>query len=118
MGCLIFGMIELAMAYSATCAHTLNIAWWNAFDITYAIFMRQFSRENVANNLHIAMAMLTKTHSCSHAILINDAQISPSHKLGVMVASKRKGVKALEPAMVGIASILGFSQNYHGFKAA
>jgi hypothetical protein len=33
-----------------------------------------------------------------------------------MVASKREGMKAFEPAMIGIASVLGFSKLQHRFK--
>ncbi len=56
------------------------------------------------------MTMFAKTHSRRNTIFIDDAQIAPAHKCGIIVASKGEGMKAFEPAMIGIAPILGFSE--------
>ena len=50
--------------------------------------MRQFTGEYVTNDLHILVTMLTKTLARFNAILVDDSQITPAHKLRVAVAGK------------------------------
>jgi hypothetical protein len=101
------------MLYTSTRTHTLHITWWDAFDIAQAVTMRQFTRKHVTDDLHILVTMFAKPLPCLNAILIDHPQITPAHKLGIAVTGKRKRVKAFQPAVIGIAAVLGFSESEH-----
>jgi hypothetical protein len=56
------------------------------------------------------MTMLAKSLSCGNLVFIDDPQVAPAHKAGIMVASKGEGVKAFKPTVVSIASLRRFSK--------
>ena len=64
------------------------------------------------------MTVFAKAHSCGNSILINYSEIAPAHKSGVVVAGKGKRVEAFKPAVIGVASFLGFSDGNHGLVGA
>jgi hypothetical protein len=47
-------------------------------------------------------------------VFVDDAQVAKAHVGRVNVIGKRKAVKRLEPAMVGVAPLGGFAQGQHG----
>ena len=117
MGCVIRCVVELAVLHATASAHTLHIARGNAFDIAHAVFVRQVASQDVADDFHVAMAMRAEAGARGNAVFIDHAQIAPAHVLRVVVARKRKTVKRLEPAMVGIAAVGGFAYSQHSVFA-
>jgi hypothetical protein len=59
--------------------------------------------------------MRAKASAGRNAVFVDDAQIAPPHVGRVDIVGKRKAVKRLEPAMVGMAAFGGFAQSQHGF---
>jgi len=104
---LALGVVELAVAHTAACAHALHIAGRNALDVAHAVLVRQLAREHVADDLHVAVAMGAKTGARRDAVLVDHPQIAPAHVLRVKILGKRKAVVALEPAVVGQAPLGG-----------
>jgi len=69
---------------------------------------------HVADDLHVAVAVRAKTGAGRNAVFVDDAQVAPGHVRRVVVPGKGKAVKGLEPAVIGIAAVLGFAQRQHG----
>ena len=82
------------MGNTSPCVHALDIAWWDGFDIPQTVFVCQLALENIANDFHIPMAVLTKAGARINPVLIDHTQIAPPHKFGVVVNGEREGVKA------------------------
>src|SRR5487761_2321540 len=51
-------VIELAMNHTGACAHALHISRRNGLHITHAVFVRQFTREYITDDLHVLMTMI------------------------------------------------------------
>ncbi|MEY3409792.1 MAG: hypothetical protein RIS02_1519, partial [Pseudomonadota bacterium] len=108
-----FGMIELAVHHTLASAHSLNIPGWNAFDVAHAVFVRQVARQHIADDFHVFVAMSAKAGAGGNAVFVDDAQIAPAHEFRVVITSKRKAVKGLEPTMVGITTFCGTANLNH-----
>ena len=57
--------------------------------------------------------MCAKACAGRDAVFIDHTQVAPTHVVCVMVASKAKRVIALEPAVIGVATVLGFAKGDH-----
>ena len=82
--------------------------------IAHAVLVRQRAFEHVADDLHVAVAMRAEAGASGDAVFVDDPQVAHAHVLGVVVVGKGKAVKALEPAVVGVAAILGLAKCQHG----
>ena len=111
---LVFSMIELAVLHTGACAHALHVAWRNTLDVTQRVLVGQIAAHHVADDFHVAVAMGAKTGARGNAVFIDDAQVAKPHVGRVVVTGKRKAVERLEPAMVGQAAVVGFSELQHG----
>ena len=58
--------------------------------------------------------MGTKPRARRYTVLIDHPQITPSHKLRIVVTSERKTMERLQPTVVGVAAIEGFANSDHG----
>ena len=76
--------------------------------------MGQCARQHHADDFHVPVGMGGKASARRNAVFVDDAQVAIAHEARVVVARKRKAVKRPQPAVVGIASILGFAQCQHG----
>ena len=68
--------------------------------------MGQVAAQHIADDFHVTMAVRAKARARRNAVFVDDAQIAPAHELGVVVVGERKAVKRLEPAVIGVASVL------------
>src|SRR5690606_33340512 len=59
--------------------------------------------------------MLSKTHTRLHAVVVDDAQSAKSQMLGIVIASKRERMPAVQPARARNASVTCLSDFHHGF---
>ena len=81
-------MVELAVHHTLASAHSLNISWWNAFDVAHAVFVRQIARQHIADDFHVLVAMGAKAGAGCNAVFVDDAQIAPTHESRVVIAGK------------------------------
>ena len=65
--------------------------------------MGEAALENVADDLHVAMAVGAEALPRLHAIFVDDAKGAEAHVLRVVVVGERERVERLEPAMLGKA---------------
>jgi hypothetical protein len=107
-------MVELAVHHAAPGAHALNIARRDALDVAHAVLVRQVALQHVADDLHVAMAVRTEARAGRDAVFVDDAQVAPAHVGRVDILGKREAVIRLEPAVIGMASCLGFAKGQHG----
>ena len=86
-------MVELTVLHARACAHALNIAWRDAFDVAHVVFVRQLARHHIADDFHVFVAVGTKTSAGRNTVFIDDAQVAKAHVLFIVIASKRKRMK-------------------------
>ena len=106
-------MVELAVLHTGTGAHALHVTRRDALDVAHAVLVRQLAAEHVADDFHVAVAMGAKTPARSNPVFIDHTQIAKPHVCRVVVAGKRKRVKRLEPAVIGIAAFGGTALGDH-----
>jgi len=88
MRLLALGMVELTVHHAFASAHALHIAGGNAFDVAHAVLVRQFAREHIADDFHVAVAVRAKARSGGDAVFVDDTQIAPAHEVGVVIVGK------------------------------
>ena len=103
------------MANAAACGHALAIARQNHRPRSQAVFVFQFPLENVGDNFHVAMRMRGKTIVGRDPILVNHAQRTEAHPLGIPVIVEAESMVSLEPAVIAAAAILTASNPNHGY---
>src|SRR5260370_21243385 len=81
--------------------------------MTHAVLMSQRAFQNVRENLHVAMAVRSKSGAWSDAIFIDHAQAPEAHELGVIIIRKGKRVVRVEPAMIGVTPLFTSANLYH-----
>ena len=107
------GVVELAVLHATTRTHALHITRGNPFDMAHAVAVREFARQHVADDFHVAMAVRAKPRAGCDAVLVDHPQVAPPHVGRIVVASERKAVKRLEPTVIGISAVLGTAQCDH-----
>ena len=85
---LTFGVIELAVLHASARAHALHIARWYALDVAHAVFVRQFARHDIADDLHVFVAVCAKACTGRNAVFIDDAQVAKTHVLFIEITCK------------------------------
>ena len=82
------------------------------------IAMGQFAGEDVSDDLHVAMGMGAEAGSRSHAVLVDHPQAAKAHEAWIVVGVETKGVKGVQPAVIGVAAFGGTAQGKHGKNLA
>jgi len=82
--------------------------------VAQAVLVGQGAAERMADDLDVAVAVSAKAHARRDAVLVDDTPGAHSHVEGVMVVSEQKAVKALEPAVVGMAAVGRSADGQHG----
>jgi hypothetical protein len=59
---------------AAACGHSLDLVGSEYLDVTHAVLMGEFSLQNIAQNLHVAVRMGPKTSSFFYTIFVDHAQ--------------------------------------------
>jgi hypothetical protein len=57
--------------------------------------------------------MRAKTRARCNAIIVDDAQIAPAHVFRIVIFGKGEAVARLEPTVIGVAAVQGFSNGQH-----
>jgi len=116
VGRVLRGMIELAVHHATARAHALHVArpddatargvaCSTRLPIAHAVLVRQLARDHVAHDLHVTVAVRAEAGAGRDAVFVDDAQVAEAHLLRVVVVGERETVKALQPAVVGIAAV-------------
>src|SRR5262245_61612487 len=88
MGRLSLRWVELAMAHACTGAHPLHFAWdYNRVGAS-GIFVCELARDNVRDDLHVAVRMCTEALARRNVVLINHAQIAKPNIPWIVVLIK------------------------------
>jgi hypothetical protein len=74
---------------------------------------RQRAVEHVAHDLHVAVSVRGEAGAGCNAVLVDHAQVAEPHVLRVVIVGERKRVVALEPAMIGVATVRRFANADH-----
>ena len=69
--------------------------------------------EHVRDDLHVAMRMRPKPATRRDAVFVDHSQPAKAHVFGVVVLGERKSVVTVEPAVVGVAALLGLADGQH-----
>ena len=81
---------------------------------SFAAAARQLARQHVADDLHVAVAVVAEARAGGDAVLVDHAQVAEAHVLRIVVAGEGKAVEGLQPAVVGMAAFLGLAKRQHG----
>jgi len=88
MGCLFGCVIELTVHDPRSSAHSLNVPGRNGDHIAHIVFVGQFTRQNIADDLHVSVTMGAKASAWLNSVLIDNAQIAPIHVIGIVITGK------------------------------
>jgi len=75
--------------------------------------VRKLTRQDVADDFHIAMGMGAEAGPGLHAVLIDHPQRTEFDMLGIEVIGKGKRMKGLEPTVVGKPAFFTASDFVH-----
>jgi len=75
--------------------------------------MPQGTVDDVGDNFHVPVRMHPEAHLGRDPVLVDYAQRAEMRVLGIVVVGKAEGVVGVEPAMVGVAPFVGFSNLDH-----
>jgi len=69
--------------------------------------------EHIGDNLHLAMAVSAEAAAALDHIFIDDAKGAEAHELWVVVVGEGEAEFGIEPAVIGMAAICGFTDCKH-----
>src|SRR6266550_5522808 len=96
--------IKFAVPDTTPGAHVLQIACLDDAPITHRVLVFQFTLDHVAENFGVSMGVLAESPARLDHIIINDAQGSKAHVIGIKVISKGKGVPAMQPSKLSLTA--------------
>src|ERR1041385_7869225 len=105
--------IGLTVAHTCAGAHALAVTGMNYGTVAHAVFVRESTLENIGDDFHVAMRMHGKSRAGRDKILVDHAQRTESHPLGITVLIERKGVAGVEPAVITAATLVAGAKLEH-----
>ncbi len=105
----VFTGVVLRVTHAGSGAHNLELTRRDLLFVTHAVLVLNGTRQDIGQNFHIFMGMRTKPLTAVDNIFVNHPQCREAHKVGVVVIGKRKGVVAVQPAMISMTAILCFA---------
>src|SRR5262249_12420707 len=100
-------VVELAVPHAATRAHPLHVPRDDGRAVAHGILVAKRALQDVAQDLHIAVAMGAEARAGLYAVLVDDAQGAVAHVTRVVVVGEGKAVVGIEPAVIGVATLGG-----------
>lgn len=83
----------------------LNVTTFEHLGIAHGVLVGQLAVQHDAEDLRFSMRVCAKARPCSHAVLVDHAQIRERHVSWIVVRSERKCVEGLEPSMVCMSAL-------------
>src|ERR1700730_8247679 len=99
------GRIRLAVTNTAAGTHALTVARQDHGAGAQAVFVSKLARQDIGDDLHVAMGMSWETAAGRDPIFVDDAQRAETHPLGIGVVIEAEGVAGLQPAVIAAATL-------------
>ncbi|MCY1365470.1 hypothetical protein D9M69_523160 [compost metagenome] len=96
--------VELGVHHATAGAHPLHVAGHDGRAAAHAVLVRDRAVQHVRDDLHVAVSVRPEAAAGGDAVVVDHAQRAEAHVSRVVVVGEGKGVKRIEPAMVGVAS--------------
>src|SRR3984957_12710346 len=93
--------------------HLLNLIRPQHLHVAHAVLVSKFALQHIAQNLHIAVRMRSKSTPLRHTVFIDHTQRTIPHVLRIMIVGKRKRMVRIQPSMVGMASLVTLANSQH-----
>ena len=90
-------------------AHQLNLAGLELPPVAHAVLVLQRAFQHVAEDLHVAVRMRPEALPRRNPVVVDDAQGAEAHVRRVIIVREGEGVISVEPAVVGMATLIGSS---------
>ena len=108
------GRVGFAVAHPGAGGHPLDIAGAEDRALPHAVGMGEGSRNDIADDLHVAMAVGAEAAAGLDPVLVDDPEGAELDMVRVVIVGEGEGVPAVEPPMVGVAPLGTFAKNDHG----
>ena len=92
---------------------TLYVTGTDHRAVPHTVLVLERTIEYIADDLHIVMAVFCEAPARGHGVVVDHAQVRHAHVSRVVVAAEREGVIAVQPAVIGVASIDGLAYCQH-----
>jgi len=76
--------------------------------------MLQRALQHISDDFHVAVRVHGEAAAARHAIVIHDAQGAEVHVFRIVVLGKGKREMGAEPAVIGVAAFVAFTDAHHG----
>src|SRR5262249_30441252 len=107
-----FRGVEFAVNYSGSSGHRLDYVRPEDMVFAGAVLMLQPAGKNVGDDFHVAVRVSAESAAGSNLVVVQNPQGTESHVLGVVVPRERKGVIRVQPAMLGVAALIGAADGH------
>lgn len=105
--------VELAVNDSRAGGHPLDVTGGNNSLVAHRIFMLNGTRENIGNDLHVAVRVHAESSSGGDAVLIDNSKRPKMNMRWIVIIGKRKSMVGIEPSMIEMAAFGGGSFGEH-----
>ena len=114
MGGLVRRDVEFAVPDAAAGAHPLHVAGRNGGAVAHAVLVGQCAGGDIGDDLHVAVRVRAEAAARRDQVVVDDAQVAPAHVRRIEIVGERERVMTFQPAVVGMAALLGFANGQHG----
>jgi hypothetical protein len=97
--------ISLTMPNAGASTHHLNVACLGPADIAHAILMRDGTRSDIGDDLHVLMRVGGEAGMRGDDVIVPHPHPAPAHPGGILIVCERKMVMGIEPAVIGVAKL-------------
>jgi hypothetical protein len=80
-----FGSVELAVHHARSSRHHLDLIWAHHFLVSHAVFVAEFPRDHIADDLHVAVAVSAEAFSGCDYILVQNPKTAKAGLLRVFI---------------------------------
>lgn len=107
------GGIEFTVRHSGAGTHELDLSGLEHATIAHAVLVFERAFDNVAEDLHVAMRMHGESATGRNVVVIDHPQCLEMHVLRIVIFCEAECEPAVEPAVIGMATLQRFSQSNH-----
>ena len=101
-----FGRIKLAVRDAAPCTHHLDLTRSEHSSVPHAVLVLDGAVDHITEDLHVAVRVSGESAARRNVVLIDHSQRTKAPMGRIIVIRKAKGVRRLEPTVVGVTAFL------------
>jgi hypothetical protein len=105
--------VVLRVLHPRAGGHPLHVPRPDGRAVSEAVLVAQRAGEDVADDLHVAMAMGAEPLARRDPVLVDHPQRTEAHVRGIVVAGKGKAVVGYEPAVIGMTALCAGAEFNH-----